>query len=118
MAIRLIPLLACSCPALKPGHVPDVTCNPNDVNHDPSMWFNTCCFSNNFAGRYGTAGRDIIIGPPTHDFDFALLKSFPLGKEYRYLQFRSEVRRATGLGEAVIPGRDSKMESGAGLCRY
>jgi hypothetical protein len=35
-------------------------------------------------------GRNIIIGPPTHDFDFAMLKRFPLGREERYLQFRSE----------------------------
>ena len=73
------------------GTRPDVTCNPNDFHHDPSQWFNTACFSNNFIGRYGTAGRNIIIGPPTHDFDVALLKKFPLGGEDRYLQFRSEI---------------------------
>lgn len=68
-----------------------MTCNPNNFNHDPSEWFNISCFSNNFIGRYGTAGRNIIIGPPTHDFDFALLKKFALGRESRYLQFRSEI---------------------------
>ena len=72
------------------GTRPDVTCNPNDFPHDPAKWFNTSCFSNNFIGRYGTAGRNIIIGSPTHDFDTALLKRFPLGKEQRYLQFRAE----------------------------
>ena len=73
------------------GTRPDVSCNPNNYNHDPARWFNTSCFSSNFVGRYGTAGRNIIIGPPTHDFDFALLKNFGLGKETRFLQFRSEV---------------------------
>jgi Carboxypeptidase regulatory-like domain/TonB dependent receptor-like, beta-barrel len=73
------------------GTRPDVTCNPNAFNHDPAEWFNISCFSDNFLGRYGTAGRDIIIGAPTHDFDFAMLKRFPLGKEERYLQFRSEI---------------------------
>jgi hypothetical protein len=73
------------------GTRPDVTCNPNNFSHDPAQWFNTACFSDNFIGRYGTAGRDIIIGPPTHDFDVALLKRFSLGKEQRYLQFRSEI---------------------------
>ena len=72
------------------GTRPDVMCNPNDFHHDPAEWFNISCFSDSFLGRYGTAGRDIIIGPPTHDFDFALLKRFGLGKEERYLQFRSE----------------------------
>jgi len=72
------------------GTRPDVTCDPNAVTHDPSRWFNTSCFSNNFVGRYGTAGRNIIIGSPTRNFDFALLKNFALGKESRSLQFRSE----------------------------
>ncbi|HXB74034.1 MAG TPA: TonB-dependent receptor [Candidatus Acidoferrales bacterium] len=73
------------------GTRPDVTCNANDFPHDPAKWFNTACFNNNFIGRYGTAGRDIIIGPPTHALDFAMLKKFGLGKEERYLQFRSEI---------------------------
>ena len=73
------------------GTRPDVTCNPNAFTHDPAEWFNVSCFSDNFIGRYGTAGRDIIIGAPTHDFDFAMLKRIPLGKEERYLQFRSEI---------------------------
>ena len=73
------------------GTRPDVTCNPNDFPHDPARWFNTSCFNNNFIGRYGTAGRNIIIGAPTHAFDMALLKRFPLGREERYLQFRSEI---------------------------
>jgi Carboxypeptidase regulatory-like domain/TonB dependent receptor/TonB-dependent Receptor Plug Domain len=72
------------------GTRPDAICNPNAINHDPAEWFNTACFADNFIGRYGTSGRDIIIGPGTHDFDMALLKRFPLGKETRYLQFRSE----------------------------
>jgi len=72
------------------GTRPDVTCNPNAFSHDPAKWFNTSCFSNNFIGRYGTAGRNIIIGAPTHDFDFALLKRFYLRSDERYLQFRSE----------------------------
>ncbi|MGA2113265.1 MAG: TonB-dependent receptor [Bryobacteraceae bacterium] len=73
------------------GTRPDVTCNPNAFNHDPAEWFNVSCFSDSFLGRYGSAGRDIIIGPPTHDFDFSMLKRFPLGREERYLQFRGEI---------------------------
>jgi hypothetical protein len=73
------------------GTRPDTTCNPNNFPHDPSQWFNTSCFSSNFVGRYGNAGRNIIIGPPTHAFDFAALKRFDLGKEQRYLQFRAEI---------------------------
>ena len=73
------------------GTRPDVTCNPNDFSHDPSKWFNTSCFSSSFIGRYGSSGRNIIIGPPTRALDFAMLKRFGLGKDERYLQFRSEI---------------------------
>ena len=69
---------------------PDVNGNPNDFNHDPARWFNTSVFSNAFLGRFGDAGRNIVIGPGTADFDFSMLKNFPLGSEARYLQFRSE----------------------------
>jgi hypothetical protein len=69
---------------------PDVTGDPNDFAHDPQRWFNTNDFSRNFSGRFGNAGRNVVIGPGTTDFDFALLKRFPLFSEARYLQFRSE----------------------------
>ena len=69
---------------------PDITGNPNDFHHDPAQWFNTAVFNNNFRARFGDAGRNVVIGPGTKDFDFALLKRFPLFREDRYLQFRSE----------------------------
>ncbi len=72
---------------------PDLIGDPNNGPgiHDPAHWFNTAAFSDNFVGRFGDAGRDVVIGPGTQDFDFALLKNFPLWKESRYVQFRSEI---------------------------
>ncbi len=70
---------------------PDVSRNPNNFNHDPARWFDTDAFSRNFAGRFGNAGRTIVIGPDTRNFDFAMLKRFPLGGEARHLQFRAEI---------------------------
>ncbi len=72
---------------------PDLIADPNSGPgiHDPAHWFNTAAFSDNFVGRFGDAGRDVVIGPGTQDFDFALLKNFPLWKESRYVQFRSEI---------------------------
>ncbi len=69
---------------------PDLISSPNTGPHNPSQWFNTAAFSDNFSGRFGNAGRDVVIGPGTQDFDFALLKVFPLRSESRYVQFRSE----------------------------
>ena len=70
---------------------PDLLSNPNNFPHDPSLWFNTAAFSDNFVGRFGNAGRNVVIGPGTRDLDFALLKNFSLFRESRYLQFRAEV---------------------------
>jgi len=38
--------------------------------------------ADSFVGRYGTVGQH-YLGPSTHDFDFAMVKRFPLGKEER-----------------------------------
>ena len=73
------------------GTRPDVSCNPNNFAHTVNEWFNTACFSDNFVGRYGTSGRDVIIGPGVANLDYAMLKKFGLGKEQRYLQFRAEI---------------------------
>ncbi|HUI53341.1 MAG TPA: TonB-dependent receptor [Bryobacteraceae bacterium] len=74
------------------GTRPDVVagCNPNNFPHDPTDWFNGACFTHSFLGRFGDAGRDILIGPGTTNFDVSLLKNFPLFHEGRYIQFRSE----------------------------
>ncbi|HUA85819.1 MAG TPA: TonB-dependent receptor [Bryobacteraceae bacterium] len=70
---------------------PDVVsgCNPNDFSHTPHEWFNTACFSDNFLGRFGDSGRDVIVGPGEVEFDPSLLKNFVF-KETRYVQFRAE----------------------------
>jgi Carboxypeptidase regulatory-like domain/TonB dependent receptor/TonB-dependent Receptor Plug Domain len=70
---------------------PDVVagCNPNNFSHTPTEWFNTACFSDNFLGRFGDAGRNVIIGPGEVEFDPSVLKNFVF-KETRYVQFRAE----------------------------
>ena len=70
---------------------PDVVagCNPNNFAHTPREWFNTACFSDAFLGRFGDAGRDIIIGPGVFEFRWSLFKNFVF-KETRYIQFRGE----------------------------
>ena len=74
------------------GTRPDAICNPNDFpNRSASQWFNKSCLVAGTAGRYGTAGRNIVFGAPTRNIDVALLKRIPVFKgEDKYLQFRSE----------------------------
>jgi len=47
---------------------------------NPSIneWFNTGAFVIPPAGRFGDSGRNIIIGPGTHQFNMSFSKSFPI----------------------------------------
>jgi len=58
---------------------------------NPSIaeWFNTAAFAEPPDGQYGTAGRNSIVGPPTHIFDMAFTKMVPL-KESRVLELRAQ----------------------------
>ncbi len=58
-----------------------------------SQFFNTSCFSeppnNGTAGLAGSAAPNIIEGPGTDNFDFALMKNGPITERVKY-QFRAE----------------------------
>jgi hypothetical protein len=85
---------------IEPGPVP---ANPNpacqktrsqgglasDVTLDPASWFNPCAFAAPATARFGTAGRNILIGPGLANTDFALHKDIAF-REQRRLQFRFE----------------------------
>jgi hypothetical protein len=59
-----------------------------------SRWFDTTAFAPNAAFTFGNAARNLIGGPPLHNFDFALYKSVRLTERLR-LQFRAEAFNAT-----------------------
>ncbi|MPZ20670.1 MAG: hypothetical protein GEV06_22580 [Luteitalea sp.] len=52
-------------------------------------WFNTDAFAAPGVGDFGNAPRDVFRGPGIHNWDFALLKHFPIGGAR--LQLRWEV---------------------------
>src|SRR5262249_33625349 len=56
------------------------------------------------AGVFGNAGRNVLRGPGTHVFDFALHRDFPFG-ETRSLQFRWEVFNLTNTPQFGLPDR-------------
>jgi hypothetical protein len=67
-------------PDLVPGQSIQVT------NPSISQWFNTAAFAVP-SGPFGNAGRNVIIGPGTIDFDMALSKTIPV-KEMQSLELR------------------------------
>jgi hypothetical protein len=70
------------------AHRPDVVPGQSIQSSDPNIlhWFNTAAFTTP-AGPFGDAGRDIIIGPHTVDFDMSFGKSIQV-KEMQSLELR------------------------------
>ena len=59
---------------------------------DPKRFFNTAAFVNRLPGadfRFGTAGRNTIIGPGTIAVDFSAIKNFRI-TEHHVVEFRTE----------------------------
>jgi hypothetical protein len=70
---------------------PNYLCNPNTgAPHTASTWINGSCFSLPPAGTFGTAGRNVVTGPPIRTWDFMMLKGIPLYREATKLEFRAE----------------------------
>jgi hypothetical protein len=65
-----------------------------------AAWFNTAAFSAPVIGawgnpnvtmaNFGNAGQNVCRGPGTNNWDISISKRFPLMKEGRYIQFRTE----------------------------
>jgi hypothetical protein len=90
-----------------------------DRVHSPQSWFNPCALDNpsipglNILGAYGTAGRNILIGPGLNNLDFSLLKDIPFRHEGRRLQIRAEFFNLFNIPHFDIPGRTFTLDSGA-----
>ena len=68
-------------------------------------WFNPCAFDMPASGRFGTAGRNVLIGPGLSNLDFSLLKSIHLRGEGRRLQVRGEFFNLLNQPHFDIPSR-------------
>lgn len=77
--------------------------NPNNGPKTPNDWFNLNAFTSPVPFTYGTAGRNIVIGPGTRRFDFSLHKQFPITDNQR-LEFRAEFFDLTNTPSFYQPG--------------
>ena len=77
-------------PLSAPSQRPDLTCDPNRGPKTTTQWFNPTCFQLPAQYTYGSAGRDIVIGPGTNDFDATFQKNFSL-RENMQVQFRADM---------------------------
>ena len=54
-----------------------------------ARWFNPSAFTPNTTGTFGNAGRDVILGPKTVNFDVGLVRLFTIHEAVK-LEFRGE----------------------------
>jgi len=70
----------------------DLVRNPNLARGQRTIdrWFDTTAVRPGGLGEFDNAGRNLITGPPTYNFDFSLNKNFIMPWENHYVQFRFE----------------------------
>jgi hypothetical protein len=76
-----------------------------DLVRQPESWFNPCAFATPQPGRFGSAGRNILIGPGIRNLDVSLVKNMPFRTEGRRLQLRAEVFNLLNHPNFDIPNR-------------
>lgn len=80
---------------------PDVA-GPVEINGSLDRWFDPNAFT--AVARFGSLGRNVIIGPGFNNVDFSVLKNIALGENTR-LQFRTEVFDIFNHANFGQPGR-------------
>jgi hypothetical protein len=56
-----------------------------------ARWFNTAAFARPQRGDFGNAAATVYRGPGVANWNFTVMKDFPLGRESRFLRFRWEM---------------------------
>jgi carboxypeptidase family protein len=91
---------------------PNIIGNPNVAQQDPSSFFNPLAFAAPPSGQFGNLGRNVLVGPPFKDLDFAIHKVTPITERVK-IEFRTEVFNLfnhPNFGNPVLscsPARDS-----------
>ncbi len=89
---------------------PDLVGDPNARPHTVQKWFNTSAFVDNQPLTFGTAGRNIVLGPGYRDFDFSILKNMKFGEAVN-AQFRAEFFNITNHPSFGLPSNISAAPS-------
>ncbi|HKX00827.1 MAG TPA: TonB-dependent receptor [Bryobacteraceae bacterium] len=98
------------------GGMPDRICNGNlptgqrTVNH----WFDTSCFVNPPAGRFGNSGVNILEGPGMHVHNATLLKRFQITEKLHF-DLMALVGNIFNHPNFLAPAADISVPGGAGV---
>jgi hypothetical protein len=76
----------------------------DNIRTNGLRWFDTSCFAAAPTGYYGNAGRNILYGPGSHNYDIGIEKYFPIAVgEATRLQFRAELFNAFNHAQFGLP---------------
>jgi hypothetical protein len=89
---------------------PNLIGDPNSGPKTVEQWFNKAAFQRQATGSFGTAGRNIIIGPGFQNFDFALSRNFNVTERFR-IQFRTELFNAFNHANFNYPAAIENAEN-------
>ena len=81
---------------------PDLVGDPGIDDPTPSRFFNTDAFSVPDFGRFGTSGRNVIIGPGLANVDLSIARVFPVSDRVR-AQFRADFYNAFNHPNFIAP---------------
>jgi len=89
---------------------PDLIGNPVLSNPTSKSWWNASAFAIPTKGTFGSAGRNILIGPGSATLDFSVLKKFDV-RESQQLQFRFELFNALNHPNYFTPATTSNVSN-------
>lgn len=87
---------------------PDLVGNPNDGNHTASQFFNPSAFRIPETGRFGTSGRNVIIGPGLRNVDMAIVRMFRTS-DFTRVQFRTDIFNVFNHPDFVAPPSEQNL---------
>jgi hypothetical protein len=87
-----------------PAQRPNISGDPNGGPHTPGQWFDTSVFSLPALYTFGSAPRNVAIGPGLQEFDLSLQKEIAI-TEAAKLQFRAEAYNLLNRANFNLPNR-------------
>jgi hypothetical protein len=81
---------------------PNLVGDPKGITSSVAQWFNTAAFLAQPAFTIGSAGRNILTGPPARRMDLSVFKMFDFSERFR-LQFRAEGFNVTNTPNFALP---------------
>jgi hypothetical protein len=93
---------------------PDVVAGVDPYEAPAGRFFNPAAFRVQPVGRFGNAGRNILIGPGITSWDASAIKNFSV-TEQQYLQFRFEAFNAANHPNWGNPGTNANNQNTFGV---